>query len=67
MAFSVYTLRDCTCATCTWWCGPRRVDFIRNRPHYIKAESGSYPCQAYAGKKTHAVDRCPRWALWEKL
>ncbi len=67
MAYGTYTTRDRTCATCTWWCGPRRVEFINHRPYYIKAEAGSYPCQAYPAKNTRAVDRCPRWDLWEKL
>ena len=43
------------------------VEFINHRPYYIKAEAGSYPCQAYPAKNTRAVDRCPRWDLWEKL
>ncbi len=67
MAHSTYTPHDRTCATCAWWGGPRRVESRGGHPFLIKAEAGAHPCQAIPHKTPRAVDRCPRWTLWEKL
>jgi len=65
--YGTYRIAEKKCATCSYWCGNRRIDFRSNKPFYIQAEAGNYVCMAYVNRKTTAATKCLRWRLWEKI
>lgn len=67
MSYGTYKLSDRKCATCRYWEGGRKIDFVANKPTYVKAESGSAACIAVNNKNTTAATTCPRYQQWEKL
>lgn len=67
MGIGTYRIKDKKCATCRWWDGGRKIDFVANKPTYIKADSSPGSCLAQSGKSVTASSTCPKYTLWEKL
>jgi len=67
MGYGTYKLTDKKCATCSFWDGTRTIDFVANKPKYIKAESGSFGCMAQSGRQTTAATTCQKYRIWEKI
>lgn len=67
MAHGVYRITEKKCATCAYWDGARSIDFVANKPHYVKAEAGSFNCLAQPGNTTTAATHCLKYRLWEKI
>jgi hypothetical protein len=65
--YGVYKTSDKKCATCTFWSGNRTIDFIADKPKYIKAEGGGATCIAIKGRTPTAATTCQRWQCWEKI
>lgn len=57
-----------TCATCSFWQGPRKVELAGGKIVRVKFPGGRYPCIAKPGNQTETgVNQCSRWGKWEKL
>jgi len=67
MAYGTYRITEKKCATCSYWDGQRTISFVVNKPHYIKAETGSFTCLAQQGKKATAASHCLKYRIWEKI
>lgn len=67
MAYGTFKVNAKKCATCSFWDGQRVINFVENKPYYIKAESGSYKCIAQSGKLVTATSHCMKYRLWEKI
>lgn len=67
MAYGTYRITETKCATCAFWDGPRSIDFVANKPCYVKAQAGSFKCLAQSGKTATAATHCLKYRLWEKL
>ena len=66
MATASFRVTDKKCGTCRWWNGERRVEFIANKPYYVKADAGSHPCSAQKRNCT-PNNTCLKFQAWEKL
>ena len=66
-SIGVFRIQQKKCATCTYWDGKRIIEFGANKPRYVKAQAGNYPCIAQSGRKISANNYCPKYNTWEKL
>ncbi len=67
MAYGTYRITEKKCATCAFWDGPRSIDFVANKPYYVKAQAGSFTCLAQSGKTATAATHCLKYRRWEKI
>lgn len=66
-SLGTFSVTDCKCATCRFWDGERSIDFVANKPRYIKAAATPANCLAQPGRVARHIDRCPKYIRWEKL
>jgi hypothetical protein len=66
MAYSVLSSEK-KCATCAYWTGQRRINFISNKPHSLNVDVGKFTCLAQAKKETQGIETCPKWHIWASL
>jgi len=64
---AVYRIGEKKCATCRWWNGERGIEFIGNKPYYVKIVNYHSTCMAKHNGPATATSICPRWQNWEKI
>jgi hypothetical protein len=64
---AAYKITEKKCATCSYWCGEREIEFRNYKPFYIKASVGKFPCLVDKNKNPSATTFCLKWRLWEKI
>ena len=52
------------CATCEYWRGSRKIQFIDDKPNCIDIQSGNFTCIAQGNKSTQGIGRCSKWKNW---
>ena len=59
--------KDKKCATCVYWTGPRKVNFMFSKPHSVTVEGGSFSCNAESKKNILGGGTCTKWRKWDAI
>lgn len=66
-SYNTFKITDKKCATCSYWDGQRTINFVANKPQFVKAKAGSFDCLAQGGQKMRASGHCLKYRIWEKI